>query len=182
MIINDIDFNFDEVAKLDISSLTDKVSPQMQPFFFGEPGREIYRLLAYFSTKFEGSILTDIGTAYGDSALALSFNANNKINTFDIVEQITLKKDNVNFIKDDPINNKDLILSSPFLYVDTVHDGSYEYDLYNFLVEIGYKGYVLFDDIHLNANITYFFNSLEIEKYDLTAIGHWTGTGMIVFK
>ena len=46
--------------------------------FFGDCGRQHYNLLAYISTLYNGIDIFDIGTHRGSSALALSYNHNNK--------------------------------------------------------------------------------------------------------
>ena len=171
-----------ELDSLDLSKIQDKVSPQIKPYFSDVSGKEIYRLLANLSNKFNNETLVDIGTAYGDSALALSYNENNVVYTFDIQKIISVEKTNIKFINDEVYNHSDILLKSPLIYVDVVHDCSYEYTLYNFLDENQYKGLVIFDDIYLNPSMTYFFNSCDREKYDITSIGHWTGTGAIKFE
>jgi hypothetical protein len=45
-----------------------------------------------------------------------------------------------------------------------------------------YKGYVFCDDIHLNHNMENWWQSVKIEKYDITDIGHFSGTGLINFN
>jgi hypothetical protein len=50
------------------------------------------------------------------------------------------------------------------------------------LVSIGYTGYLLLDDIHLNFEMERFWGSITKEKYDITNIGHLTGTGVVYFK
>ena len=42
-----------------------------------------------------------------------------------------------------------------------------------------YKGFVLLDDIKLNTGMYDFWNNIEEEKYDLSDIGHETGTGLV---
>jgi hypothetical protein len=39
----------------------------------------------------------------------------------------------------------------------------------------------MFDDIHLNNEMSYFWNALKNEKYDITEIGHHTGTGIAIY-
>jgi hypothetical protein len=40
----------------------------------------------------------------------------------------------------------------------------------------------MLDDIHLNEAMINYWNSFTEEKYDLTNIGHWSGTGMVIFE
>jgi hypothetical protein len=66
--------------------------------------------------------------------------------------------------------------------LDTKHDGVFEQEFFDFLVKENYNGIVLFDDIHLNSQMKNFWSNIELEKYDITNIGHWSGTGVVVFK
>ena len=50
------------------------------------------------------------------------------------------------------------------------------------LMSVGYKGTVLFDDIHLNEGMKQFWSSVTQEKHDYTSYGHWSGTGVVTFK
>jgi len=52
-----------------------------------EPGISEYKLYAYLSTFFNDTIILDIGTRTGGSALALSYNLNNKVISYDLQEQ-----------------------------------------------------------------------------------------------
>ena len=65
---------------------------------------------------------------------------------------------------------------------DTFHNGDFETEFVNYLTEIKYKGLVLFDDIHLNKEMQDFWDGLKLEKYDITEIGHFSGTGLVNFK
>ena len=47
--------------------------------FYDKSGKEHYRMLAYLSTLFDNEVILDIGTFQGGSALALSYNKNNKV-------------------------------------------------------------------------------------------------------
>jgi hypothetical protein len=146
-------------------------------------GREHYRLLMYISTLFNNEILFDIGTNECRSAIALSHNKNNTIKSYDII-QINPENpviENVKFILGDSIKDED-ILSTPFIFLDVDHDGTYENIFYTFLKEKKWKGILMLDDIHLNDPMRDFWNKIEEEKYDLTSIGHWSGTGIVVFE
>ena len=39
----------------------------------------------------------------------------------------------------------------------------------------------MFDDIHLSRKMDNFWDGLKNEKYDLTEIGHHSGTGIAIF-
>jgi hypothetical protein len=161
--------------------------------FFGVTGKEHYRLLTYVSTLFNNSNIIDIGSHRGYSALALSYNKTNTIYSFDIVDNVrnNIKcVNNIQFVYDNLFDNegrdkwKDIILSSPFIFMDVdPHNGTMELDMYNYLKSIDYKGFVICDDIWffkgMRDNFWYKINYEE--RYDITNVGHWSGTGIINF-
>jgi methylase of polypeptide subunit release factors len=69
--------------------------------FYGEPGKEHYRLLSYLASCFKNSDIFDIGTHRGASALALSYEPTNTVYSFDIENRKKIyenKPHNVNFV------------------------------------------------------------------------------------
>ena len=163
--------------------------------FFDSPGRQHYKLLSYFSTFFNNVNIIDIGTHMGESALALSFNNNNTIYTFDIVDKgISKKKEksNINFVIEDILTDKngrekwkDIILSSPFIFLDVdPHNGHMEYDFYLFLKENNYNGFVICDDIWYFKDMrdNFWYKIEDNYKYDISEYGHWSGTGVFTFN
>jgi hypothetical protein len=73
----------------------------------------------------------------------------------------------------------------PFIFIDVdPHDGIQETKMIQKLVDKKYKGYVLLDDIHLNQAMQNFWDSIPVtvRKVDLTEIGHWSGTGLLIFS
>ena len=164
-------------------------------WFLLESGKEHYRLLYYISSLYTGKTFIDIGTWVGDSALALASNKENNVISFDIVRQPRntqgmyinidelIKDENIKFLLGDATKyNKEEILNSPFIMLDTAHDGIFENEFYNFLHEINYKGFFFLDDIHLNEPMKQFWNNITEDKYDLTKVGHWSGSGLVHFK
>jgi len=152
-------------------------------YYHYPPSREHYRLLIYISTLFNNQILFDIGTNRCMSAMALSYNKNNKIKSYDIIQQLpeNPKVDNIDFILGDSTDDID-IKNTPFIFLDVDHDGVYENVIYEYLHKINWKGILLLDDIHLNEPMSKFWQNISEEKYDITNIGHWSGTGIILFK
>jgi hypothetical protein len=162
--------------------------------FFSQPGKEHYRLLSYLSTQFNHSNIIDIGSHLGHSSLALSFNKTNTIYSFDILDKVrenikTVK--NINFLLEDLFDKetfmkwKDIILSCPFIFLDVdPHNGTMETDIMVFFKEIGYNGFIICDDIwYFKEMRDEFWYKIEDKyKYDLTAIGHWSGTGIVTFN
>lgn len=165
--------------------------------FFDRIGGEHYRLLAYLSTQFKDEDIFDIGTSQGHSALALSFNKENRVLTFNIEDemseenkklkwkdqQITLFMDNLW----EPATLKkweDRLLASPLLFIDVdPHNGRMEYEFYRWLKDKKYKGVAVFDDIHVTDLMeTFFWDRIPDEyKIDVTKLGHFTGTGIVRF-
>ena len=149
-------------------------------------GQEHYRLLAYITQNNNLIDILDIGTLKGCSALAFSVNQTNKVRSFNVGNELDLNllPDNTEFFVDDILKSeyKDIILGSQYIMLDTYHDGVFEEQFLNYLVLINYKGYLLLDDIHLNFEMERFWGSITKEKYDLTNIGHWSGSGLVVFE
>ena len=156
-------------------------------WFFHPAGKEHYRLLIRISELLEGSNIIDVGTYEGSSSLALADNNSNHVFSFDInknhnVSKIT--KSNISFIVSDCTSNdyKAKILSSPFILLDTAHDGLFENIFYKYLLDIKYRGVLMLDDIRLNRHMIDFWNSIKLEKQEITQIGHYTGTGLVWFN
>lgn len=149
-------------------------------------GETEYKLYSYISEQFDNKTILDIGTRHGGSALALSNNLKNNVISYDIISwdsHIHLKKDNItlkicDFMQDTSIDYSqvDLIM----IDVDP-HDGLQEPVMINYLIGTGWEGIILLDDISeaLWPEINKMWNSLPYEKYDLTEIGHMSGTGLV---
>lgn len=151
-------------------------------YFKLKAGAEHYRLLRKLSSQYRDSMIVEVGAYYGASHVALSTN-NNRVVSFDVSRFHTYDKleeiyDGVFYI-DNALSDKyvNLLLSAAFIVVDTMHDGVFEIQFYNHLKKIGYKGFVVWDDIHLNDAMTAFWNGLD-NKLDISLIGHITGTGI----
>lgn len=148
---------------------------------------EHYRLLNYITNLYDDIIILDIGTAMGHSCLSLAQNKKNKIITYDILERnhsffsfynnVTFKKMDANEETSENIKLAKII----FLDVDP-HDGVQEKKFTDMLEKIDYKGYLICDDINLNSGMINWWSNIKHEKYDLTDIGHWSGTGIINYN
>ena len=125
-------------------------------------GLHYYSILAYLSTCFNDSIIVDLGTLDGNSAVALSYNKSNKIYTYDIesketaVSKFELEEFKdieyiiINCIKDNWAHqrDRDIFLSSKLIFLDVdPHDGIQEDIVLRFLVENDWKGIMICDDI-----------------------------------
>lgn len=162
--------------------------------FYDVCGRQHYRLLSHMSQQFNDSIIIDIGTHRGQSALALSYNPSNTVYTFDIedkvyndkiknVENIVYQTDNL-FENEGRMKWKDTILKSSFIFLDVdPHNGDMEMDFYSYLELIEYKGFVICDDIwHFKEMRDNFWYKIPSQnRYDVTEVGHYSGTGIFTF-
>lgn len=156
------------------------------------PGKEHYKLLAYLSHQTNNSIIVDIGTHRGFSALALSQNATNIVHTFDIVTEVDSNMvDELNNVKFHIENLWDLetrkkwqstILSSAIIFIDIEpHEGHMEYEFYCYLHDHNYQGLLIADDIWYFKGMrdNFWYNIPSWQKHDATNCGHWSGTGII---
>ena len=172
----------DTLNKLNTSYVNQYELHHDSSYFHGESGKEHYRLLMYISSLYNNKILFDVGTNMCMSALSLSSNIFNTVNSYDIVKILPENptKKNINWcIGDSTLDSA--IKNTPFIFLDVDHDGKYENIFYNFLNSIQWKGLLMLDDIHLNEPMKNFWNSIEQNKYDVTKIGHWSGTGIVEF-
>jgi len=154
------------------------------PYYFHlESGKEHYRLLMYVSMLYNDEIIFDVGTNKCMSALALSYNSLNKVKSFDIVKLLpdNPNVNNIEYIIGDATKDVDLV-KCPVIFLDVDHDGTYENIFYNHLRSINWKGILILDDIHLNQPMKDFWNGISEKKYDITNIGHWSGTGIVLFE
>lgn len=188
-LISELDFYYSFDSIMLSSSSCDRTE------FFNVCGKQHYRLLSYLSTMVDNSVIIDIGTHRGQSALALSYNPSNEIYTFDIEDKVTNNSiknvKNINFQRDNLFENDgrekwyEMIMKSSFIFLDVdPHNGTMEIDLYNYLKTIGYKGFVVCDDIwHFkDMRDKFWYKVPNLNKFDLTEFGHDSGTGIFTFN
>lgn len=178
-----LDVTNDHLNNIDMSRL-ETVHPCFGSEYISSPsGREHYRLLVYISSLFSNKLIFDVGTHACKSAIALSSNPLNRVKSYDVVqlEPINPKIDNVEYFIGNAIADPELCKSS-VIFLDVCHDGIYEDILYNYLCSADWKGLLLLDDINLNGPMKSFWNKIKERKYDITRLGHWSGTGVVVFE
>lgn len=152
-------------------------------FFTEKEGREHYSFLSRVSQEYNHTTLYDIGTYRGLSALALSSNSTNKVISYDIGYFVEIMRpENVEFRIGNFYTDSELLKSPLIMFDIDPHNGKDEREFVNYLEQNSYKGVVIFDDIYLNDSMKEFWNSIQQEKHDYTHIGHWSGTGVVVFK
>ena len=185
-----------EITRAGLRSVNlDKMRPHVgaSEWFYGEPGTEHYRLLAHLSTTFEGRAIFDVGTHFGDSALALSYNEANRVLSFDVVDKVPVHRrgrSNVEYhLADlfDPTTREEWrqqILDSALIFVDVdPHAGTQEHELVEWLRRHEYGGLVVLDDVwHFKPMRDRLWYRIEDRhKLDVTHVGHWSGTGIVSF-
>lgn len=183
-----------QIEEVDLSSLFPYLSwnGQFLQYFKEGPGQEPYKLLAYISKHSRG-VVSDVGTQNGSSALALSLNPEVQVETYDKFKLIPDSNSGTITINDRP-NIKYRILSgqsvinrianSSVAYLDiNTADGQEEIKFITKLQELGFKGLMILDDIHLNDTMKNVWTNVpnKLKKVDVTELGHWSGTGIIVY-
>ena len=178
-----IQIDKDEVRDLDVSQL-EAISLNKNDWL--SAGQSEYRLYAWLSSQFDKSIILDVGTRTGGSALALSHNENNQVISYDLQEQgaSQIKKNNIEFkiqdFREDDSLNWDHV-SIIMLDVDP-HDGVKEDEMMEFLEDKGLKGILLLDDIGPQwPEVEDLWNRITYPKINVTEVGHLSGTGLVNF-
>lgn len=154
--------------------------------FSDKSGLDHYRLLTHLSFYFNDSVLIDIGTRSGASALALGRNKSNKVYSFDIRECGSGCHENIEYHTCDLVETPSfwpLIFSAPFISLDTEHDGIFERWFLTKLREYSFKGILYLDDIDVDTfpEMKIFWNEITETKIDITKYGHFSGSGLVLF-
>lgn len=178
-----------ELDKFDLSHL-ENLGFMMQNNLLYPPGDSPFKLYAYLSTLFDDGIILDVGTEYGNSALALSYNEKNTILSYNILDEGASRINRKNIFwkimdfREDKFIDYD---SVKLICIDVdPHDGRQEIEMFKFLQDKNWKGILVFDDIHVNEKMNTFWESIvpidldEDVKYDITHVGHSSGTGIIL--
>jgi len=160
------------------------------------PG-EHYRLLAALVSVLRPKLVVEIGTAEGNSSLALAqeLPPDGEVVTFDIVAwqqypRSCLMAADLNTGRLRQIvadlgtaamcaQYADLLRAADLIFIDALKDGVLERRiLQNFsAVCFRNKPILVFDDIRL-WNMLKIWREIQIPKMDLTSFGHWCGTGL----
>lgn len=163
-------------------------------------GEQEYRLYSYLSTLFNDTIILDLGTSHGTSAVALSHNINNKVITYDIINCINndnhliYKKHNIEFriknVLDDL--NEEFVSKIKIVMIDIDHYGNVEKDIIDKLYKLNFSGIIILDDVfnhpdyEINNCMNTLWNKLDTykntKKVDVSKYGHWTGTGILLMN
>jgi len=161
------------------------------------PG-EHYKLLSALVQVLQPSVIVEIGTATGYSALAMKkfLKPEAKIYSFDIVPwkefpNCILRDSDfedtrlVQIIGD--LTDKEkfafhstLLSKADFVFIDAAKDGVQEQIFIDHFNTLKYstQPIFMFDDIRL-MNMIDIWNNINKPKLDLTSLGHWSGTGLV---
>jgi len=183
-----------EVDQIDLSQISLLMENDEHRHYLNQPaGVNHHKLLAYISTFCSGSTIYDIGTFRGASSLALSYNPNVNVISYNVVEgQLCVPNppSNIKYKIGDFLKDPGL-LTSPFILIDIApHDGILEQEFHEFFVDNRYEGIILWDDIwqHGPPTIKHWWQGLShpniVTKLDLTEVGHMfdMGTGLTVYR
>ena len=179
----------DVINKIDLSDVKDFISwhTKNSPYFLKNGGEEIYKLLTYLSSNVLKNEILDIGTSSGFSALALAFNDNRNVITYDISDcipddQLTIKnKGNIEFKCMDSFEDITDLSKCDLIFLDIDHSGFYEKKLYELFIKLKFRGILVIDNILFCQALKEMWSEINLTKFDVTSYGHWTGTGLVVF-
>jgi len=147
-----------------------------------------FNFLKYISDFFENEIILDIGTYAGHSALVLSLNGKNKVESFDVKnimtsEEITnISRDfNIKFLEfraqDIPLEKYE---KAKIIFLDIIHNGCEEREVFEIILKSGFNGILICDDINFNSEMESFWNGIILPKTD-KIIDRESGFGAILF-
>ena len=146
---------------------------------------EHYPLLGYLSLNYpDGSKFLDIGTRRGASAIAMSLNPKVQVDSYDIHDfgcGNRIKAENISFHIDNILNDLKRVLQYGLILIDIdPHGGGEEERLVNFLKDNDWKGVLVIDDIGGSwKHMRKMWEEIDLIKYNVTAFGHASGTGII---
>lgn len=196
-----ININKSEIAKIDHSSVIPYIewNAPSKGYIQEQPGKEHYKLLTYIMKRIVESgemyKASDLGTLFGTSALALaSAHPTIEVTTYDIINVIP-NAQGVNTINNmSNIKRKHMsaqidipeIAKSNLVFLDiNTADGVEEQKIINALIDHEFSGLLIVNGILLNTRKDFWnkiSNDKRIRVYDLSDVGHWTGTGLVNFS
>lgn len=152
-------------------------------YFHEKSGREHFRLLMHISKLFNKQLLFDYKTDKCIAAAALSSSLTNRVNSYDTTKKLFSNPilPGVKYCYGHVISDPDLI-KSHFIFLDNGGDTDDTNVIFNHLRKINWRGLVILDDILVSDNMKKFWNDIPEEKYDISNIGHWSGSALINFN
>ena len=185
--------------RVNIGELSSK-SIRMEDNFEEGPGGSPYHLYAFLSTLFDDSIILDVGSQYGNSALAFSYNQSNHVISYEIdpwysnetyhtktrrdIDRNNITWRDIDFRDDNDIayEKVTIILIDIDPHGHKIAGKEVELSMIEHLLEKGWSGIIVLDDINKSCQMQDFWNELSIPgwtKIDVTELGHSSGTGIL---
>jgi predicted O-methyltransferase YrrM len=186
----------DRARSVDLIALDARLPPEA-PMASTWPG-EHYRLLTALVAGLQPSLVIEIGTATGLSALAMRHGLpdGGRIVTYDIVpwqrfSGTVLREEDladgrieqrVEDLTDPAVGarSRELLEQADLLFVDAAKDGRQEAQFLDIFERLRFRGapIAVFDDIRV-WNMLSTWRGVRRPKLDLTSFGHWSGTGLV---
>jgi hypothetical protein len=163
---------------------------------------EHYNLLCFIALQIQvGGVTAEVGAAVGLSGLALACNPRVPMLSYDIVDGRAFPMAELNLTSPvlqaaqpnafyvvgnaiDPSNLRKL-LAADVILLDTIHrpyTTPFEVGFFKLLEDNCYAGVVICDDIFEHEEMKRWWASIRLRKYDVTSIGHGSGTGIVDFS
>lgn len=155
-------------------------------------GQQEYHLYSYLTTFFNNTVILDIGTLNGRSAVSLSHNETNQVISYNITDDICnpnhkiYTKSNIEFRIKDILEDltEEFVKKVKIIVIDIDHFETIETKIIKKLDELHFSGIILLDDINRTIvsrpnYIQRLWNKLPYRKIDITRYAHWSGTGAI---
>jgi len=170
------------------SDLLKKLDAEFSGYFLDEPS--YYKLLTATARLYPDAVFLELGTYTGASAIAYAYgNPNKPIYTYDVVSSHRFIHEG---LKDKIIVRKADVRTCQFdmprpdiIFLDISHNGTDEIATLNNLVAQSMIGnnMLILDDIMLNNEMKLLWSQLRAhKKFDITAHGHPTGTGVCLYE
>jgi predicted O-methyltransferase YrrM len=191
-----------EASHLDMSWVAARCPTEQQRHWVGQWPGEHYRLLSGLVRSIRPTLVVEVGTFTGSGSLALldGARANNngaKVVTYDIfpwgdIPGTLLKAEDfgsgeleqrIGDLAEDAYfsDQRATLLDAELIFVDGPKDSKFEPIFFSRLFDLlsGSRHVVAADDIHF-LNMVQIWNSLKVDKLDITSLGHWSGTGLML--
>lgn len=156
---------------------------------------EHYKLLLALAKTKPGAVVTEIGTSSGMSSIQF-LTGGAQVNTFDLIEWELFPNTVLN--REDFLSSKivqhiadlsdyeiflsfqNLLTNSDLIFIDGPKDGKFEKIFISNLLGLDLKKgcIIVCDDIYFSSMIK-LWESINLPKFDISVIGHATGTGII---
>lgn len=183
-----------EAKEIQLPVLDERCQNKMHQIWPGEH----YRILAALIRLQQPKNIVEFGTCAGISALAMlqEMSPDAVLSTFDLFKfdafpdnalkesdfedgRLVQHLDNL-ANREEFEKHRSLIEKADFLFLDGPKDGKTEPKLVENLSTVKFQKtpIVVFDDIH-NFKMLGLWQQLPYPKFDMTSLGHWTGTGIV---